>query len=309
MAFVGERRQRTAYQASPLQHFVPRILRDSNTKRPLVARTIVIYNHWEMGEPPSLPERRENDVNASGGINITGGEVRAGRDIVAGDVNIAGDSISGNTVTVQRGYTAEQVQRLVLIVGGLVFATALFFFIIGAASAAVIVGVLSRPLQGGSDPNAAQRMQQKVEIINSRPPGSQFRVNFTEDELSSYFRFIVGPRLGIDEGKVRLMDEAGKLAIGGNLRAQGGLPFILEVDVTKQAQPFQVRNAWVKLLPTGEGSSFGWVSVPFVGQNLSKQLNDQLLNGVQFTAVQQTGGGSAAPPEIGNNLLLTGVRK
>lgn len=254
-----------------------------------------------MGEPPSLPERTESEDAARGGINISGGDVRAGRDIVGGDV------VSGNTVTLQQGFTAEQVQRLVMIVGALVLATALIFFVVGAASAAVIVGVLNRPLN--SSDTAAARMQQKIDIINARPPGSQFRVNFTEDELSSYWRFIAGPNLGIDDGKVRLMDDPGKLAISGNLRAQAGLPFILEVDVTKNPQPFQIRAAWVKLLPTPEGSSVGWVQVTSLVQGFNERLNAELLNGVQFTAVQQTGGGAAAPPEIGNNLLLTGVRK
>ena len=54
--------------------------------------------------------------------------MRAAREIVAGDVNVAGDSISGQTVSVQRGFSAKEVQRLILIVGGLVFVTAACVF-------------------------------------------------------------------------------------------------------------------------------------------------------------------------------------
>lgn len=260
-----------------------------------------------MGEPPSLPENPTPDSPAHGGITVQGGAVRAGRDIVGGDVNIAGDSISGSNINVQRGYSADQVQRLLIIVGALVFATAAFFFIVGAISAAALVSVLNRPLN--SSDAGAGRMQQKIDALNSLPSGQQFRVNFTEDELSSYFRFVLGPEIGVTDGKARLMDDPGKIALGGNLTSAGGLKFLAELQVTQENVPLQVRGAWLKILPTPDGSSFGWIPItPFV-QNLNGKLNDALFGKVQFTAVQQTGGGAAAPPEIGNNLLLQGVVK
>ena len=92
-----------------------------------------------MDESSPSPQKTTIPPEPSrGGVNIQGGDVRAAHDIVAGDVNVAGDSISGQTVSVQRGYSANEVQRLILIVGGLVFATALCFFAFGAVSAAAV---------------------------------------------------------------------------------------------------------------------------------------------------------------------------
>jgi hypothetical protein len=264
-----------------------------------------------MGESTPPPERPSTSPeSSSGGINIQGGDVRAARDIVAGDVNVAGDSISGQTVSVQQGLSANQVQRLLLTVGGLVFVTAACFFVLGAISAAAVVNVLQRPLVGGSSPADAAEMQRKLQELAALQPGQQFQVAFSEDELSSYFRFIAGPRIGVQEGKVRLMDEAGVLALGGNIDSFGGLPFAAEVEVTTGEQPLVVRRAWLKVLPSPEGSSIGYVPVTPLVQSLNQQT-PVLLTGeeVQFTRVFQTGGGEERPPTEGNNLILFGVAK
>ncbi len=259
--------------------------------------------------PSSLPEGPSTPPPAPhGGIDITGGEVRAERDIVAGDVNIAGDSISGGTITVQRGYSAADVQRLVLIVGGLVFLTAACFFIFGAVSAAALVNVLNRPLVGGSRPEDALTMQRKIDALNSLQPGQEFRVTFSEDEISSYFRFVLGPAIGVSDGKARFLEEPGQIAIGGIADNYGHLPFLAQVNVTTGETPFQLQGAWIKVLPTPEGVSFGYIPVTPLAQDLNARINALLFGKVQFTTIRQTGGGPQAPAApAGNNLILTGV--
>ncbi|MBI4671351.1 MAG: hypothetical protein HY741_06740 [Chloroflexi bacterium] len=263
-----------------------------------------------MDAPPPSPERPSTPAEPPrSSIDIRGGDVQAGRDIVGGDVNVAGDSISAQNVSVQRGFSADQVQRLVLIVGGLVFVTAACFFIFGALSAAAIVNVISRPLPGGSPVQAAIEMQQKIDALNSLEPGQRFRVLFKEEEISAYFRHIAGPKLGISNGKARLMDEPGQIALGGNLDRMNGMPFLAQVQVTTTETPLEVEGAWIKLLPTPEGMSFGWIPVTALAQDFSQQLNAALFGKVHFTQIGQTGGGSGIQPEIGTNLLLTGAAK
>lgn len=245
-----------------------------------------------MGESTPPPEKAPSSPSPTpghGGIDISGGDVRAGHDIVGGDVIIGHDQISGQNINVQEGYSAAQVQRLVLIVGGLVFATAACFFIFGAISAAALVGALARPLPNGSDPNAAVHMQNKIDILNSLPPGQQFQADFTEEEVSSYFRFILGPNVHISNGKARFLDTPGEIAIGGNLDDANGLPFIAQLALTTENKPIQIEGAWVKLLPTPDGVSFGWVPVTPLAQNFGERLNGMLFNKVQFSEISQLG--------------------
>lgn len=263
-----------------------------------------------MDAPPSgsPPEAPPPEPKPRGGIDIQGGQVSAQRDIVAGDVNISGDSISGGTITVQRGYSAPDVQRLILIVGGLVFVTAACFFIFGAISAAALVNVLSRPLVGGSDPRDALQMQAKIDQLKDLPPGQQFQVAFSEDEVSSYFRFVVGPAIGVSNGKARFLDEPGEIAISGNVDQFNGLPFLAQVNVTTGQVPFELETAWIKVLPTPEGVSFGYIPVTPLARNLNARINSLLFGEVQFTRILQTGGGATAPTAgVGNNLILFGV--
>lgn len=260
-----------------------------------------------MEQPPSLPERPTAPETPRGGIDIQGGDVRAGRDIVAGDVNIAGDSISGQSVSVQRGFTAQEVQRLILIVGGLVFLTAACFFVFGAVSAATLVATLNRPLAGGdSSLEAARQMQNKIDALNGLRPGQQFRVSFSEEELSSYFRFVLGPAIGVREGKARFTD-TGQIVLGGSLDEFNGLPFMAVVNVTTAELPFELSSAWLKVLPTPEGVTLGWIPITPFAQTLNQRINAFLFGRVQFTSVRQVG---VTGPEIGARaFLLEGVAK
>jgi hypothetical protein len=263
-----------------------------------------------MSEPPSVPEQRpQHDESAHGGVEISGGDVRAAHDFVAGDVNVAGDSISGQTVTVQRGYSAPEVQRLLLIVGGLVILTAAIFFALGAAASAVVVATLNRPLREGSSLQAAGSMQEKIRQLNSLQAGQRFQVQFSEDEVSSYFRFVLAPQLGISNGKARFMNVPGQIAFGGNLDRMGGIPFVAQLNVTTTETPLQLETAWLKLLPSPEGSSVGYVTATWAAQDLTQQLNAALFGRVRFTDMGQNGGGAGAQPANGAVLVLVGVAK
>jgi hypothetical protein len=220
-----------------------------------------------------------------GGIDIHGGDVRAARDIVAGDVNIAGNSISGQTVIVQQGFSPKDVQRLILIVGTLVVATAALFFIIGAVAAAPLVAALNRPLDSSID--AARSMQNKIAQISDLPAGQEFVVNFSEDEVSSFFRFLKGPENNISDGKGRFLETPGQVVFGGNLDNFGGLPFMAVVNTTTGAVPLQLESAWLKIIPTPQGVTFGWIPVTPFAQGLSSRIASSLFGDVTFTEIRE----------------------
>lgn len=261
-----------------------------------------------MDQPSTLPpEKPSTPPTSSGGINISGGDVRAGRDIIGGDVNITGDSITGQTVTVQRGYSAQEVQRLVMIVGALVFVTATCFFIFGAVSAAAAVNFIGAGLPGGSSQEEAIAMQRKIDLLQALPQGSTFsNVSFTEDEISSYFRFLLGPAIGVNDGRARFTDTTGVVVLGGNLSSAGNLPFLAQVALTTEEQPLKLQGAWLKVLPTPENWSFGWIPVTPLAQDLSQRINRFMFGHVQFTQVQQTGKSEGDLPQ---NILVSGVAR
>ncbi len=255
------------------------------------------------GTPPQPPVNPTPSGDAPrGGIDIHGGDVRAGRDIVAGDVNIAGNSISGQTVVVNQGFSPADVQKLVLIVSAVIIATAALFFVIGAVAAAPLVAALNRPVD--SSDAAAFSMQNKLRQMNNLPSGQSFIVGFSEDEISSYFRFLLGPEIGVSDGKGRLLETPGQIVFGGNLENFGGLPFMAVVNVTTEAVPLQLESAWLKVIPTPAGVNFGWIPVTPFAQNLSDQISQALFWQVRFNEIRElpaTGGDA--------QLILSGVAK
>ena len=279
-----------------------------NFSTALVARDKDLYNNCAMDNPndaanqSAVPEQPHPSA-----VEISGGQVNA-RDIVGGDVNIAGDSINAQTVTIQRGYSARQVQRLVLIVGGLVFFTALVFFILGAISASALTAALNRPLPGGNSPEASARMQAKIQTIRALAPGDSFdNVPFTEDEVSSYVHFVFGPAINITQGRARFMDVPGQIAIGGNL--ENGLPMMAQINLTKNATPIELDSAYIKILPTPDDSNFGWIPVTPLARALGQQLNDMLFGKVRFTEIRQGITISAASELPNRTVILDGIVK
>jgi hypothetical protein len=89
--------------------------------------------------------------------------------------------------------------------------------------------------------------------------------------------------LGLNDARVRLLDEPGKLALRGQYNGLGNLPVLAVFQLTSHDQPFELESAAVQLLPLGD--SFGWFIVtPFV-QPLANQVNS-LFATARFNQVQ-----------------------
>jgi hypothetical protein len=155
--------------------------------------------------------------------------------------------------------------------------TAACFFTGGVALGAGVISAINRPVN--STPDAAQSMQSKLQQIQNLPPGEQFQVTFTEAELSSYFRFVAAPQVGITDGKVRLLPDS-SLVVAGDVEQLGGrtaaATFELQDDPEK---PLQMTGAALQVIDAGE-SSFGWIGVPTstLG-NLEEQVNNLVSAG------------------------------
>lgn len=246
-----------------------------------------------MTQPPT-PQPDEvapRTGEQSGGVDVSGGQVRSGRDIAGRDI-----------VT---GYSAEAVQRLIVTVGALVFVTAFCFF-----SGGLIVGIgalqaLGKPVR--SSEAAALSMQNKLNAIARLPSDTRFTVPFTEDEISSYVRFIAGPPLGLNDGKVRLLEPPGRLIVAGEWKALNNLPVAATFRLGPGDKPLRLESAAAQVLPTGD-SPFGWVAVPnAVVEPTVGQIDERLFSNVRIETVR--GGiavtGGVRQPEWS----LTGVKK
>jgi hypothetical protein len=241
-----------------------------------------------MSDQPTLPGSRrepprqsEPSETGEGGTNLAaGGDVSVGGDVAGRDVI---KNTTTQTVT-NIGFNEKMIQRLLITVGAMVFVTAACFFSGGIAVGAVAFNALGRDV--GSSQEAALRFQQKLAILQSLPPGQAFELTFTEDELSSYVKFILSPQLGFtpESGRARLLPDgevvvAGQLADAGNLQVAG--TFELQ---DAPGQPLKLKAAAVQALPAGD-SVFGWVAVPApLLQPVEGRINS-LLGNVQLTEV------------------------
>ncbi len=201
--------------------------------------------------PPTPPEAEQPP---SGGIAIEG----------SGDVSVRGDmagrDIVRNVTTV--GFSAAAVQRLLLVVGGLVFVTAACFFAGGLVVGGTIVAVLNKPVEVSQ--SAADSMQASLAALQGLPAGTPFQQTFTEVQLNSYWALVAGPRVGLTPGTgaARLLGDnrvvlAGKFAALGNFKVLA----VVEPRVNQPGQVIQVDSAAVQVVPVGN-SSFGWLPVP-----------------------------------------------
>src|SRR5690606_13777211 len=228
---------------------------------------------WSEDAQPPVAQR-------SGGIDVSGGEVRVGRDVAGRDI-------------VHIGYSPAFVQRLILLMGLLSFATALCVAFSGAlffGGAALIA--LSRPVQ--SSQTAAAEMQRKLLVLEQLPPGQPFALTFTEDEISSYMRFVVGPQIGLTDARVRLL-EPGRFVVGGQWAGLGDLPIAVTLRLSGGDTPLQAEGAAVRLLSVGD-STFGWVAVPLsLTQPFVDQFNEWFFREASLQSVTPVSGvGQAA---------------
>jgi hypothetical protein len=203
-------------------------------------------------------------------------------------MNIGGD-VAGRDVlkstTTNVGFGFKEVQRLVITVGVLVFVTALIFFSGGIAVGVVAFKALARPVNS-QNPEAAARFEGFVTELRGLQSGQPFIFQFKEEEISSYFRLTLAPQIGVTDGKVRLLDQPGKLVVGGEAAQIGNLPFIAAFDVVDTpGAPLKLTSAAVHILQIKD-SSFGWVFVPaFALQSIADKLNHIFTN-VQISTVE-----------------------
>jgi hypothetical protein len=217
----------------------------------------------------------------------------AGRDVSV-DGDVAGRDVvkTTTTTTTNVGFGPKEVQRLVLTVGALVFFTAACFFSGGALVGFGAVAALNRPVTS-NNPTAAARFETALNTLRSLPPGQAFEFSFTEEEISSYFRLILAPTIGVSDGKVRLLDTPGQLVVGGQAESLGNLHFAATFrQQDTPGEPLKLTGMEVQVLSLrnklGQDSHFGWVVVPtLLVQPLANNLNN-LFGDVQLTDTAQT---------------------
>lgn len=226
--------------------------------------------------PPAPPEHSRA---VQGGVEIGGrAAVSVGGDVAGRDVV--------RTTTTNVGFSAAAVQRLIIVVGALVFVTAACFFAGGIMVGGALIVALNRPVS--VSPQAADSMQAKLDALQALPAGQPFQQTFTEEELNSYWQLTAGPQVGIapGTGAVRLLDD-NKILIAGRATGLGNLMVAatFEPQVNRPGQPFKMDGAAVKVLSLG-ATSVGWMPIPTaplqpVAENVSKLFSPKL----EFTAV------------------------
>jgi hypothetical protein len=226
--------------------------------------------------PPETEKPPSSSVDFEGSGSVTVGGDVAGRDIVKNTTNV--------------GFSADVVQRLLLIVGGLVFVTAACFFASGLAVGGAIVAVLGRPVAVSQ--SAALSMQASIDALRNLPAGTPFQQTFTEVELNSYWGLIAGPQVGLTPGTgaARLLSGnrvvlAGKFAALGNLKVLA----VVEPRVNTLGQPFKIDSAAIRVVPLGD-TSLGWLPVPTaVLQPVMDGVTKLLGSSVELTAASVSG--------------------
>src|SRR5690349_11353400 len=172
-----------------------------------------------MNEDRTEPHLKKPSPDPEADETQPGVKIRSRRDVNV-DGDLAGRDIVKNTTTTTTnvGFSIDAVQRLVIAVGLMVFLTAACFFSGGVVVGGAALAALDKKV--GSSLDAANSMQAKLDQIRALGPGTQFQFTFSEDEISSYLRFIAGPPMGVSDGKVRLL-EPGKLVMGGEASQLG----------------------------------------------------------------------------------------
>lgn len=224
-----------------------------------------------------------------------GNQYRSGGIDVEGDASVGGDVAGRDVVksTTVVGYGEKAVLRLVIVVGAMVFVTAACFFTGGIVLGSQVFAALERPVNDGngqptvSTLEKAEAFAQQIVEAQLEPPGQAYPFSFSEDQLSSYFRFIAGPEIGVQDGKVRFV-EPGVIALSGQVQDIGNLNVAATFSIQPRAdEPLQLEGAAVQVAPTG--GSFGWVAVPTallspLASEINKALRDVTLLGLQADA-------------------------
>jgi len=217
------------------------------------------------------PENQTNgEVNVSGGrdVNVSGDV--AGRDVVK----------STTTNVTHVGFSEKAVQRLLLLVGAMVFVTAACFFTGGVALGFAAFPALAK--QVGSSEGAAQSFQNKLAQVQALPAGQTTLFSFTEDELSSFVKFNLSEQLGFapQTGRARFVNDT-SIVIAGQLESANNLQVAATFQLSNEpGQPLKLTGAAAQLFDTG--SALGWVAIPTgVLQPVQDRMNE-LMGNVQI---------------------------
>ena len=227
------------------------------------------------GSSHGAPRSTEDTPERSGGIDVEG-DITVGGDVAGRDV------VKPVTVV---GYSAQAVQRLVITVGALVFATAACFFSGGVVLGAGVIARLDDPPVNAngqsvnSSEDAAAILEAKLAAVDRLPAGQAFRLEFSEDELSSWVRFRASEELGLADGKARFLGASGQVVVGGQLRSLGNLSIAVKFSLQPHSdRPLRLESAAVKLIPIA--GALGWMAAPnFLFTAFADQLNAQLGRG------------------------------
>jgi hypothetical protein len=248
-----------------------------------------------MSEQPTPSELPEPSVtqNVSGGVTVQpGGDANVGGDVVGRD------KIQATTTVTNVGMTPEAVRRLVLSVGVLVFGTAFCFFSGGLVVGFAALQAFARPLP--STMAAAQVFQAGLNQVRALPPSQAFQWTYTENELSSYMRFILGPQIGFD-ARARFLS-SDEVAFQGTWSGMLGLPVTVVTRMeTNSPQLYHTVSAAVQILPL-PNSNFGWVALPASAvQPLVDAINQNIGQGyvakaIDFPSFEAAASGGLAPP-------------
>jgi hypothetical protein len=218
---------------------------------------------------PDQPEPQQPH-STSGGVNVGADDVTVGGSVVGRDqitsTTIGDDLIQGNVTNVTNvGLSPQAVQRLLVTVGLVVFVTAACFFAGGIFVGANVFTALNRPVN--STQIAADSFAQKIDAVAQLQPGDTYQLRFTEDELSSYLRFTLGPQIGLSDARVRALGN-GQFVVYGRYADLGGLPVMLVGGPQAGSdQLFNIAQSSAQIVPVGSGqpdtvSAIGWVPVP-----------------------------------------------
>jgi hypothetical protein len=247
-----------------------------------------------MSEQPTPSEPPEPSVtqNVSGGATVQpGGDANVGGDVVGRD------KIQTTTTVTNLGMTSEAVRRLVLSVGVLVFVTAFCFFSGGLVVGFAALQAFARPLP--STLTAAENFQAGLNQVQALAPGQAFQWTYTENDLSSYMRFILGPQIGFD-ARARFLS-SDEVTFQGTWSGMLGLPVTVVTRMeTSSPQLYHTVSAAVQILPLPD-SNFGWVPLPASAvQPLVDAINHNIGRGyiakaIDFPSFEATASGGLAP--------------
>lgn len=259
--------------------------------------------------PPPAPQPKPIDI-AADQVNI-GGDV-VGRDKI---VSVGDDLIQGNVTQItQVGMSPDAVRKLVITVGALVAVTAALFFVGGILIGGAAIAALNRPVD--SSAVAAREFQNGLAVIADLPSGQPFRATFTEEQLSSYLRFVLGPQIGLSNGRARLLRN-GQVVFYGAWDGLLGLPIMVTCTAPPDSPDlFVINSVQVQILPFSlfnptEVSNLGWLPLPnFAGQPLVDRINADIGQYFILTGIISGGGGGASGGDDGDLLtVFAGIRK